>query len=239
MILFDDSYLIRGKSFAVNEHVIVNNPSLEEIFEFGEEKYYALVSALVAKPSDYKVLLYDKGIDFETVNEFDFFCTAVNSISRTESAILFGELDFSAMRIYVDNRLRERVIGDGEVFIDPLSYAVITDFIRRINGIPVQKPETYLNEHVKQYRLGVERDNMKRKKSEPFKSMLLPLVSSYVNCPESRYGYETVMKLTISQLHDGTQRVMKRVHYDNVMRGLYAGTIAQDKLNLDEINWLV
>ena len=244
MIVFDESYLIRGKSYKIDDNITVGNPTLEEILDYGEEKYYALISTLTATPSDYKVYLYDKGLDFETVGEFEFFCSAVRHIAPTESAILFGALDFSAMKIYAETKIsggngeKELSIGNGSVFINSLAYMLITDFIRKINGVAAYKPEKYANEHAKQYRMEIERSNMKYKKREPFKSVLLPLISAYANCPESRYGYGTAMRLHISQFHDGVKRVIKRVHYDNIMRGLYAGTVSRKDINLDEVNWL-
>ena len=107
-----------------------------------------------------------------------------------------------------------------------------------MNGLPIKKPEKYANEHVKQYIMEVERTKLRYAKKEPFKSLLIPLISGLVNCSESSYNYSSVMDLNISQLHDAIGRVNKVKNYNHVVQGIYAGTLKSDKINQDEINWL-
>jgi hypothetical protein len=47
-----------GEHYKITDNVIVNNPSLREIKEFGERKYYSMVSTITANPSACKVDLW-------------------------------------------------------------------------------------------------------------------------------------------------------------------------------------
>ena len=237
MILYDDSYFLLGKSFELDENIKINNPTLEEIFDFGEEKYFSVVLNFISKPCDFKIQLSDLGIDFETIDDFEFFGIMVKNISPDESRILFGDLDFTKLDLYIKEN-QEKIIKYENIIINELSYNLISEFIRKMNGLPVKKPEKYANEHVKQYIMEVERTKLRHAKKEPFKPMLIPLVSGLVNCSESSYSYSSVMQLTISQLHDAISRVNKVKNYNHVVQGIYAGTLQSDKINQDDINWL-
>lgn len=238
MILFDDSYLLLGKSFNIDENIIVNNPKLHEIFDLGEEKYNTVLSPFISKPSDYKIQLFDAGIDFEEISEFDFFYLLVKNIAQEDSKILFGDIDFSKMGLYICTDTQEKMIGYDNTYIDELAYSIMSDFIRKINGIPIKKPEKYANAEAKKYIMDMERSKLKYAKREKFKSSLIPIVSGLVNSPECSYTYESIMDLTISQLYDALSRVMKIKNYNSVIQGLYAGTISSKEINQNEINWL-
>ena len=244
MALFDDSYLIRGKDFKVSDIITVFNPKISDILDFGENNYYRAVSMFISTPQDYKVQLFDMGIDFEQMNGFEFFYVSTRTATPELSSILFGDLDFSAFSFVDDPATGNLVMKHEDILFDELSYTVASDFIRKINNFPEQKPEVYLNDDVKRYRLDVERGNLRHKQREAEKkkgsekSQLLSIISALVNSGSSPYDYKSIMDITISQLHDSVNRVQKIKHYDDVMRGLYAGTLQQDKLDLPAINWL-
>ncbi len=60
---FDELKMYFGEDYRVNDYVTVHTPTVGEIAEFGEQKYYSVVSVLTAIPSDMKSLLFDRGID--------------------------------------------------------------------------------------------------------------------------------------------------------------------------------
>ena len=240
MVSFDDSFLIRGKDFKVSDTVTVFNPKVGDILDFGELNYYRAVSAFVCSPQDFKVQLFDMGVDFESLNRFEFFFTVqLRGITSEVSSILFGDVDFGKLDLYVNPITGDKMLKYDDVVFDELSYTLISEFIRRINDLPIQKPEKYLDEATKRYVLETERNNMRhKKKDESFKPQLLPIVSALVNSGHTSYTYDSIMDVRISQLYDSVKRVQKIMHYGDVMGGLYAGTLQQDKLNLAEINWL-
>ena len=62
--------LLRVDDYRINEKVSVHVPSVDEIFDFGDQKYYSIVQSLVSTPFDLMVELDDVGIDYETLTNF-------------------------------------------------------------------------------------------------------------------------------------------------------------------------
>jgi hypothetical protein len=223
--------------------MVINNPKVGDILDFGEQRYYQVASGFVAQPHEYMVQLWDIGLDFEEIGLFDFlWLFMLKDLKVEDSKILFGDLDFSAFEFIRDDNTGERFLKSGDISIDDLTYRIMSDFICKVNGFSVSKPPKYLNKHQKEYALDRERTKLKFAKRENeggFKSILMPIISAYVNCEESQYNYETVMDLTISQLQNAISRVRKLKHYNEVMGGVYAGTIRSKDLNLEEVNWIM
>ena len=69
--LFRQSSL--GMEYIINDNIKIRHPTLGEICEFGEQEYYGMATALVCNPSAYKVALFDMGLDYTTISDFDFF----------------------------------------------------------------------------------------------------------------------------------------------------------------------
>ena len=49
--------LLRVDDYRINEKVSVHVPSVDEIFDFGDQKYYSIVQSLVSTPFDLMVEL--------------------------------------------------------------------------------------------------------------------------------------------------------------------------------------
>ena len=85
----DELQLFRGKDYIVNDKIAIHHPTINDICDYGEQNYYALVSRLTAVPSDYKVQLFDMGVDYESISEFDLFALMCQGLNVEESSILF------------------------------------------------------------------------------------------------------------------------------------------------------
>ena len=65
-----DLQIYRGDPLIINDHIIVRQPTLGEVADFGEEQYWSSSLALCATSSDYMVALADMGVDFEEISDF-------------------------------------------------------------------------------------------------------------------------------------------------------------------------
>ena len=91
----NDLQIYRGDSLWINDHIIVRQPTLAEIADFGEERYFTTISALCGTPSDYMVALDDLGINFEDITEFQMFIMISKQILQEDTKILLGDLSLS------------------------------------------------------------------------------------------------------------------------------------------------
>lgn len=238
--MIDDLQLFRGGDYIINESITISHPTLNKICDYGEQKYYAMVSSLCATPSDYKVFLLDNfGVDYEDISEFEFFCTLCKGLSVNETSILFGDLDFGCFDLAQNTQNGQTVLFDSihNIVIDDALYQLISGYLRNIHNFE-KRNDIAGNAHTKKYLIEKERRKQQRKQKENYKSMLVPLVSAMVNCEQFKYDHNTVWDLPIYVFMDSVKRIQKLKNYNQLMQGVYAGTIDSKTLSQDSFNWM-
>ena len=65
--------LLRISDYEINDKISVHVPTVNEIFDFGDQKYYSIVQTLIATPFDLMVELDDIGIDYESITNYQLF----------------------------------------------------------------------------------------------------------------------------------------------------------------------
>ena len=70
----DDLKIYRGSDIYITDKIIVTQPTIDQIVEFGEKKYFQTVYTLTGVGSDFKWQLWDYyDIDYTTIDDFDLF----------------------------------------------------------------------------------------------------------------------------------------------------------------------
>lgn len=218
----------------------VRIPTVKEILE-NEEEYYGIVSSLTATPFQYMVQLDDIGIDYTEITEYQLFIILFSSYIKSDLSILFGDLDISDFRIYVDDEKNSQVLYSqkNEIVIDELVYNDLANTIRKINLFDKVKSKPG-NEHMKKYLLDKERKKQKRNaKKHKEDSSLEKLIIALVNTSEFPYDYDTCMNLSIYRFNQSLKQIQHKIAFDNTMIGVYAGTVDTSKLsNKDLLSWI-
>lgn len=238
--MIDELQLFRGKDYVINDKITIRQPTLNDICDLGEQRYFNMVSSLCATPSDYKVMLADNcGVDYEKVGEFEFFCMIRDSLSVEDTSIIFGDLDLKLLKFAENMQTKELVLCDGKnnIYFDNTIYTLVVDYLRAIHGFE-KKVDIAGNEHAKQYLLDKERRKLQRQTNKKYESMLIPLVSAMVNCEQFKYNHDTVWNLPIYVFMDSVRRIQKLKSYNQLTQGIYAGTIDAKTLSEDSLNWM-
>lgn len=197
----DALQLYFGDDYVINDKIKIHQPTLGELIDFGEAGYFSMVYTITAIPSDMKSQLWDMGLDWNEVEPFDLFIMLSQTLTPDRTSILFGGLDFSKMKPYRNPQNDEIVLADKEsgVKIDNLIYMKIVDYIRKLHGI---KPKVDKTKSKVAKKWMVEEDRQKRLKSQdkPFKSYLLPMISSV----KVKQGYtrDYVRNMGLAELFD-------------------------------------
>ena len=120
-----------------------------------------------------KSQLWDIGIDWCEISDFDLFCMLSQTLSPDRTGILFGDLDFSKMRPYRNPQNDEIVLADKEsgVIIDKLIYTRITSYIRKLHNI-TPKVEKAKNKRTKEIMIEDDRRNREFNKDKPFSTII-------------------------------------------------------------------
>lgn len=84
MFEFDELKIYRGKDIQITPKIIVTQPTLSQIEEFGEKRYFNTIYTLTAVGADLKWQLWDLDqIDYTKIEDYDLF---INYISKAVSS---------------------------------------------------------------------------------------------------------------------------------------------------------
>lgn len=232
-ILYKRSVPINSKN-----KIQIRIPSVGEILE-REDEYYALVSLFTAMPIDYMVQLYDAGIDFTTINEWEMFLMLFGAIRQKDLSMIFEGFDFSKLQLAVNEENQDITLvdPDSDIRIDRAIHSQIAVTLRKIHGLEknIKRPA---NDDAKEYMIERARKKMNRHKNKVEDSRLESLIIAMVNTEQFKYDFEGTLELSIFQFNESVRQVVRKVDYDNRMYGVYAGTISVKDLNPDDLSWL-
>lgn len=70
----DDLKIYRGSDIPITDKIIVIQPTLDQIIEFGEKRYFQSVHQLTGVGADFKWQLWDYyNVDYTTIDDFELF----------------------------------------------------------------------------------------------------------------------------------------------------------------------
>lgn len=239
---FDEmKYLVFGRDYKINDKIIIHNPTLGEICDFGELNYVILVNYITMRPYDDMVCLWDHGIDYEDLTNYDIFLRNVKAPGMTvdKTSILFGDLNFENFEIAVNEQNEEVVLTDGTTVIDRGIYQQIVDFVRLINFIEAEsaneiKPGSLAT---KKYLIERMRKKQEFNAKKEFKQNIANITSALVNRPNTNLTYKSAEDLHISQLYDSFYRIMKDDNAHYVRQAIYGGTISSKDVDNSMLEW--
>lgn len=74
MFDIDDLKIYRGSDIPITDKIIVMQPTIDQIIEFGEKRYFQTVHCLTGVGADFKWQLWDYfNIDYTTIDDFELF----------------------------------------------------------------------------------------------------------------------------------------------------------------------
>lgn len=186
MFEIDPLQLYFGDDYVINDKIKVKQVKIGQIVDFGEAKYFSVVHTLTAIPSDLKSKLWDMGLDWMEVDDFELFILLAPTLPIESTKLLFGDLDFTKLKPYRNKENGDIVLADLEsgVKIDKLIYLRIVNYLRKVHNI-TPKIERAANKTTKQILIDEDRMKIRLNQEKPFKSYLLPLISAV----KVRMGY--------------------------------------------------
>ena len=237
--MIDQLKLFRGEGYKINDKILIRQPTLEEIVDFGEQRYFGLVRTICSTPADRKVEIWDKlHVFWEKIDEYDLFISLFQTLQKSEVSILFGDMDFTTFKLGTQTGLPDLVLKNkDQVVIDRAIHKLVTDYLRQIHKLK-KNVDTGFNDATRKIMIEDDRDEMTLQMQKPFQSLLLPLISSLTNCPEFKYRWDDVWTLPIGVFMDSVERVQKHKSYNFAMQGIYSGCVDMKKLDKKELHWM-
>lgn len=232
----DELLLYFGDDYIINDKIRIHQPLIGEIVSC-EREYFSMVHALTAISSDMKSQLWDMGLDWCEVEDFELFMMLSQTLTPDKTRILFGDLDFSKMRPFNNNQNGDIVLADKEtgVIIDKMIYLRIVTYLRKLHNI-TPKVEKTKSKTVKKWLIEEDRNKIKNSQGKPFKSYLLPLISSI----KVKQGYtkDYVRNMGLYEFFDDLNRAQIICNAEHLLNGAYSGMMDMKKVDKKEFNWM-
>ena len=267
------SFLQSGNDLPITSSISFKHPTIKEVFDIdknnlglhSEDIYYSMINIFLTDPYTYMVYLDDKNIDYEKATDFDVFVLLFNdyinefqkfysSCSSEESQKMFmNNIFFKAFDFFlgiksffiVTNPDGSNLIVNGEkqVIMDSRTYDYVTEFVKKMNGIPDREKIYPEDEWAKKILIEDEREKLKkqstknRENENSNKDRLGNLISVATWACNGGVTPFNRNQLHMYDLIDGLHRTDKLLNYKNTMVGLYSGCVDKKKINFKELHW--
>lgn len=232
--------LFFGDDIIINDKIILTQPTIGQIVEFGERRFYSILSALTYIPSDLKSELWDMNhIDWQTVDDFELFMMLTRNLTSDDTKLFLGDIDLSKMIIGVDVHSNQPCLYDAEkeIKIDKAIYLKIITYIREMFNI---HPKVERAKNKRTFNVLIEDDRFRKSlnKDKKYTSSLLPLISSMLNHPGFKYKKNELRDIGIVEFMDSVQRISAIVSTTALLQGSYSGMVDTSKIPKEQFNWL-
>ena len=84
----DDLKIYRGSDIRITDKIVVIQPTIDQIIDFGEKRYFSTVHTLTGVGADFKWQLWDYfGIDYTTIDDFELFKKMICNLLSSKKKI--------------------------------------------------------------------------------------------------------------------------------------------------------
>lgn len=236
---YDELKMYFGEDYVVTNKITIRQPTIGEIIEFGEKKYFSIIRTLTCIPSDMKSQLFDNGIDYMEISDFELFMIMSRSLTYKDTCLILKDIDLSKFIITVDPDNNENILYDpiNDIEIDQLIYLKIVKYLRKLHNIK-PKIEHAANKTTKRILIQLERDEIEKNKNKPYKSQFFELISGIRRFPGFQYTKEEIKKMNLYEFMDFVRGAQIYVSSTALLKGMYSGMMDISKIDKEELNWM-
>ena len=249
---FDQLKMYFGDPYDVGNGITIYQPTVGQILEVGESDFYGTLYVFIANPTTYRVQLWDMGIDWNKIKDYELFMMMSQSVRPEISKIIFGDIDFTEFKPYskttthINDEGQEEEVSvptlynkELEMELSEETYTLIAEYLSVMFNIH-PKIEHAKGKITKQSIIEEEKMNMeaRQKKGDTEESGLLSLVSACVNHPGFKYKLQELRDVGICQFMDSVQRLQVYESSTALLKGMYSGFVSSKGISADSYNWM-
>ena len=250
----DKVKILRGKPIVINDFITINQHTIGEISDFGEQRFFSTFHMMCSAPWDIPSMLDDMGIFFMDITSWELFVMMRSIYTKEATSMLLGDLDISSFRpvvrisedfeikddIKIEDIPKEIILQDEEGHvIDEYIYDILVSYIREI-----------INFHHKNKRPGnkttakilIEEDKKQKKrleeKDESLESFIHDSAISLVNTEELSYTYDTIFDLTLYQFTKSLIQIQGKKSAMTMLQGSMSGFCDTSSIPKEDMQWL-
>ena len=249
---FDQLKMYFGDPYEVGNGITIYQPTVGQILEVGESDFYGTLYVFIANPTTYRVQLWDMGIDWNKIKDYELFMMMLQSVRPEISKIIFGDIDFTAFQPFTKTTVQTNDDGEEEEVSVPTLYnqetemelseeyyTIIAEYLSVMFNIH-PKIEHAKGKLTKQSIIEEEKMNiaLRQKEGKADESGLLSLVSACVNHPGFKYKLQELRDVGICEFMDSVQRLQVYESSTALLKGMYSGFINSKGISSDSYNWM-
>ncbi len=232
--------ILRGDPIVIDEHITLNQPSVNDIVEFGEDKFFGIFWGLCSSAYDRPSFFADMGVDFMSVSDWEYFLSVAHSMNKDSTSLILGDLDFSEFVIQkrMVEEKQEYVLlrpSDGFIF-DEAEYQKVIPYIREMTNFH-HTGKKAANKSTAKLLIMDDRRERERNKNKEYESMLFNIIVSLVNTEEFSYTYKTVYDITLYQLIKSFVQINGKKNAMALLQGSMSGFMDTSSINSEAFNW--
>lgn len=232
-------YLNWWGDYHITDKITIHQPTVKEIAEYGDTEFFGMVGAICANPTSMRLELWDMGIDWNKISDYQLFLMQYSNWEVDRTRILFGDLDFQKFKLDTESNVLI-YIPDITIQIDELVYLKIVDYLKFMFNI-YPKVEHAKGKITKEFIIEEERANRraKQKKEEQnpnqnTTSVLLSMISSAVNHPGFKYKKNELKDVGIIEFLDSVRRLKLYEVTRAITNGIYGGFVNTKDIDVDK-----
>ena len=228
-----------GDPYVVNKYITIYQPTIGDIIDYGEKEYYSMVQTLTAIPSDMKSQLWDMepSLDWTQIEDFQLFMMLSRTLSQKQTEIILGDVDLQRMQPRENLQNGEPILYDPVTgaIIDELAYKTMSAYLCKLHNL-TKKVEKAGNKYTKQVLIDEDRQKREYAAKQPYKSFLMPLISSVK--VRQKYTKDYIRNMGLQEFFDDVNRLQIIVNTDALLSGAYSGMMDTSKIKKSQFNWM-
>lgn len=246
-----------GDPYQVSDKILVYQPTIGGILEydkkFGESEFWSMLNVFIGNTTSYRLLLWDMGIDWNEISDFQLFSLLIKTLKVENTEILFGDLDLSSFDAYIkqipnedksDNKeelepKQEMILWNPELDIEITEdiYKNIALYIRTMFNI-FPKVEKAKGKTTKKWIIEEDRMNLTNAKKEDTTSTFLPLIESCCCHAGFKYKKNELREVGIYEFMRSVQRLQVYESTTALLKGMYSGFIDTKGIDKEEFDFM-
>lgn len=239
---FDRLKIFFGDPLTIDEEgvrgtVTVKSPTIGDIIEIGESKFYETLSILVGNTTQYRLVLWNAGIDWCVISDFQMFTMMYKELDKDVVNLLFDNINFEKFEVYA----RKKEDDTEELFLyDEESDTEITELVYQkfhqyLQTVFNMKPEEEITKDRMLKEAWIRKDNVelkqKEKKKDTSSFSFVPLISTYINHPATKHSLQELRDVGVAEFFDSLKRIQLYEHATAVLKGMYSGFVDTKKID--------
>lgn len=249
---FDMLQLYFGEPYVIDLEntpgkIIVYSPTIGKIVRLGEKRFYQTLNIFICNTTQYRVPLWELGIDWNEYSDFKLFVTLMNQIDPEVAKLMFGDLDFSKFVPIVkeiEDKEPELILWDDEdeIEINADVHNHFSQYLRTVFGTFPEEKITHDNT-LKQWYIDKDKRAFARAKQleeegKDKQTSIQSIISSCINHPGFKYNLQQLNDMGVAEFYDSVKRLQVYEQTTSLMKGMYSGMIDGSKIKPQDYNFM-